>query len=133
MSAQSYIKIWTSKPSDHDEVQVFDLLSYDYKFEKTVTKKGEVLGDMEGGNIRITISGFPTNELLAWVFNPCIQKDGEIVNNDGLIQSAKEQISLKGAECTNLRVHSEGNEVQTILQIYVESMNFGDSCYLNNK
>lgn len=133
MSVQSYIKIWTSKPSDHDEVQVFDLLSYDYKFEKAVTKKGEVLGNMEGGNVRITISGFPTNELLAWIFNPCIQKDGEIINSDGLIQSGKERISLKGAECMNFRIHSEGNEVQSILQIHAECMSFGDSCYLNNK
>jgi len=133
MSTQSYIKIWTSKPSEHDDVQVFDLLSYDYKFEKTVTKRGEVLGNMEGGDIRITISGFPTNELLVWMFNPCIQKDGEIIDSAGLIQSGKEHISLKNAECLNFRIHSDKNEVQLILEIHADSINFGDSCYLSKK
>lgn len=133
MSAQSYIKIWTSKPSEHDDVQVFDLLSYDYKFKKTVTKRGEVLGNMEGGDIRITISGFPTNDLFAWMFNPCIQKDGEIIDNAGLIQSGKEHISLKNAECLNFRIHSEENEVQLILDIHADCIDFGDSCYLNKK
>lgn len=28
MSAQSYIKLWTAEPSEHDEVQAYDLLSY---------------------------------------------------------------------------------------------------------
>lgn len=35
MSAQSYIKFWTAEPSEHDEVQAYDLLSYE-KYIKSV-------------------------------------------------------------------------------------------------
>lgn len=28
MSAQSYIKFWTAEPSEHEEVQAYDLLGY---------------------------------------------------------------------------------------------------------
>ena len=37
MSAQSYIKLWTAEPSEHDEVQAYDLLSYEYDFRKLTT------------------------------------------------------------------------------------------------
>lgn len=32
MSAQSYIKFWTAEPSEHEEVQAYDLLGYEYDF-----------------------------------------------------------------------------------------------------
>lgn len=34
MSAQSYIKFWTTEPSEHEEVQAYDLLGYEYDFRK---------------------------------------------------------------------------------------------------
>ena len=41
MSAQSYIKLWTAEPSEHDEVQAYDLLSYEYDFQKPMTPCGQ--------------------------------------------------------------------------------------------
>ena len=41
MSAQSYIKLWTAEPSEHDEVQAYDLLSYEYDFRKPMTPCGQ--------------------------------------------------------------------------------------------
>lgn len=131
MKAQSFMKIWTSKPTEHDEVQVFDLLSYDYTFEKTATKDGEVLGDTKGGNIQIVILGLPTNELLTWMLGSGLQKDGEIVNSEGLIEGAKEHILLKGAQCFNFRINSDGKGIKCILQIQADCIDFGESCFLN--
>lgn len=34
MNSASYIKLWNSGTSVNDEVQTFDLLSYEYKLEK---------------------------------------------------------------------------------------------------
>lgn len=80
MSAQSYIKFWTAEPSEHEEVQAYDLLGYEYDFRKETTPNGKVTGKTYGGKIRVSIAGFPTEELLEWMFNSRILKDGEVMN-----------------------------------------------------
>ena len=74
MSAQSYIKFWTAEPSEHEEVQAYDLLGYEYDFRKETTPNGKVTGKTYGGKIRVSIAGFPTEELLEWMFNSRILK-----------------------------------------------------------
>lgn len=69
MSVQSYIKFWTAEPSEHEEVQAYDLLGYEYDFRKQTTYSGQVTGKTYGGKIRVSIAGFPTEELLEWMFN----------------------------------------------------------------
>lgn len=49
MSAQSYIKFWTAEPSEHEEVQAYDLLGYEYDFRKETTPSGKVTGKTYGG------------------------------------------------------------------------------------
>ena len=78
MSAQSYIKFWTAEPSEHEEVQAYDLLGYEYDFRKETTPNGKVTGKTYGGKIRVSIAGFPTEELLEWMFNSRILKDGSV-------------------------------------------------------
>lgn len=41
MSVQSYIKFWTAEPSEHEEVQAYDLLGYEYDFRKQTTYSGQ--------------------------------------------------------------------------------------------
>ena len=53
MSAQSYIKLWTAEPSEHDEVQAYDLLSYEYDFRKPTTPCGQAAGK----HSRISLEG----------------------------------------------------------------------------
>lgn len=74
MSAQSYIKLWTAEPSEHEDVQAYDLLEYEYDFSQDADKTGRVIGNMQGGKIDIIISGFPTDDILAWMFSPQIHK-----------------------------------------------------------
>lgn len=52
MSAQSYIKLWTAEPSEHDEVQAYDLLSYEYDFRKPTTPCGQAVGKTTGDRCR---------------------------------------------------------------------------------
>ena len=68
MSAQSYIKLWTAEPSEHDEVQAYDLLSYEYDFQKPMTPCGQAAGKTTGGQMQVSIAGFPSKELLEWMF-----------------------------------------------------------------
>lgn len=95
MSAQSYIKFWTAEPSEHEEVQAYDLLGYEYDFRKETTSNGKVTGKTYGGKIRVSIAGFPTEELLEWMFNSRILKDGEVMNTSGLPGTPKEIIRFK--------------------------------------
>lgn len=76
MSAQSYIKLWTAEPSEHDEVQAYDLLSYEYDFRKPTTPCGQAVGKTTGGQMQVSIAGFPSKELLEWMFNSRILKRG---------------------------------------------------------
>ena len=123
MSAQSYIKFWTAEPSEHEEVQAYDLLSYEYDFEKQARPNGQASGETHGGRMRASIAGFPTEELLEWMFNSRILKDGEVMNTS----------SLSGAQCLELDVHSTVKESRTSLSIHFREMEAGDSCYLNLK
>ena len=79
MSAQSYIKLWTAEPSEHEDVQAYDLLEYEYDFSQDTDKTGRVIGNMQGGKIGIIISGFPTDDRLAWMFSPQIHKNVELM------------------------------------------------------
>ena len=49
MSVQSYIKFWTAEPSEHEEVQAYDLLGYEYDFRKQTTYSGQVIGKISNG------------------------------------------------------------------------------------
>mgnify|MGYP006874899181 FL=1 len=131
MSAQSYIKLWTTEPSEHEEVQAYDLLCYAYYFHKLATQKGQVTGIMHGGKIRVTNAGFPPEELLEWMFSSKILKDGEVMNSSGIPGAPKEVIRFRGARCLDLRVHSTVKESFTSLFIHFREMETGDSCYLN--
>ena len=100
MSAQSYIKFWTAEPSEHEEVQAYDLLSFEYDFEKQACPNGQVTGETHGGRMRASIAGFPAEELLKWMFNSRILKDGEVMNTSGL--SGAPHVRKNGANSRNI-------------------------------
>lgn len=131
MSAQSYIKLWTAEPSEHEDVQAYDLLEYEYDFSQDADKTGRVIGNMQGGKIGIIISGFPTDDLLAWMLSSQIHKNGELMNSSGILGSQKEVIRFSGAQCLEMNVHCTTKECRTKLLIHFKEMETEDSCYLN--
>lgn len=133
MSAQSYIKLWTAEPSEHDEVQAYDLLSYEYDFRKLTTPCGQAAGKTTGGQMQVSIAGFPSKELLEWMFNSRILKSGEVMNTSGKLGTPKETIRFKGAQCLDFHVHSTVKESCISLLIHFREMEAGDSCHLNLK
>ncbi|MCS3024071.1 hypothetical protein NXW75_09515 [Bacteroides xylanisolvens] len=92
---------------------------------------GKVTGKTYGGKIRVSIAGFPTEELLEWIFNSRILKDGEVMNTSGLSGTPKEIIRFKGAQCLDFNVHSTTKESRISLFIHFREMETGDSCHLN--
>ena len=74
MSAQSLYQTLDRRASEHDEVQAYDLLSYEYDFRKPTTPCGQAAGKTTGGQMQVSIAGFPSKELLEWMFNSRILK-----------------------------------------------------------
>lgn len=112
-------------------MQAYDLLGYEYDFRKETTPNGKVTGKTYGGKIRVSIAGFPTEELLEWMFNSRILKDGEVMNTSDLPGTPKEIIRFKGAKCLDFNVHSTTKESRISLFIHFREMETGDSCHLN--
>lgn len=114
-------------------MQAYELLSYEYDFEKQARPNGQVTGKPQGGRMRASVAGFPTEELLEWMFNSRILKEGEVMNTSGMSGTPKEVIRFRGAQCLELNVHSTVKESRTSLSIHFREMEAGDSCHLNLK
>ena len=58
------------------------LQTVDYEFHRSVDKRGEIISELKGGKITITIDGFADSLLLAWLFDDYIKEDGAIIMMD---------------------------------------------------
>ena len=85
------------------------------------------------GQMQVSIAGFPSKELLEWMFNSRILKSGEVMNTSGKLGTPKEIVRFKGAQCLDFHVHSTVKESCTSLLIHFREMEAGDSCHLNLK
>lgn len=107
MNSASYIKLWNSGTSVNDEVQTFDLLSYEYKLEKPASVNGQVTGQTQGGNVVCMISGFPASTLLKWMFDGYLLKDAEIF--DSLTGT---RINVKEAKCSDFKIQVNKKKIR---------------------
>lgn len=58
------------------------LKQMDYNLSRAVGRKGEIISDVQGGNIRVAINGFADAILLAWLYDSMRKEDGAIVTID---------------------------------------------------
>ena len=124
MNSASYIKLWNSGTSVNDEVQTFDLLSYEYKLEKPASVNGQVTGQTQGGNVVCMISGFPASTLLKWMFDGYLLKDAEIF--DSLTGT---RINVKEAKCSDFKIQVNKRKNQVIFPLSEMVLDFGGSCF----
>ena len=124
MNSASYIKLWNSGTSVNDEVQTFDLLSYEYKLEKPASINGQVTGQTQGGNVVCMISGFPASTLLKWIFDGYLLKDAKIF--DSLTGT---RINVKEAKCSDFKIQVNKRKNQVIFHLSAMVLDFGDSCF----
>ncbi|MEN9918239.1 MAG: hypothetical protein RL662_675 [Bacteroidota bacterium] len=114
-------------------VQNYDLLHSEYSFHKDTNKNGEVLSDVVGGTIRVVLPIFPTDELLAWVFDHGKKINGEIVIDDRHGEVI-EKIYFEEARCVAFKLHYEPIERHNIvlqMTINVQRMKLGTIAYEN--
>lgn len=113
--------------------QNYDLIYSEYSFHKKVSKEGEVLSDVAGGNIRVALPVFPNDDLLAWVFDHGKKYNGEIVITDAN-EEVIEKVYFEQARCVEFRLHyepSETNNIILLMTINVQKMNLGTIEYEN--
>lgn len=104
-----------------------------YEFYKKTNRAGEVASGVKGGEINLTISDLPTDELMAWVFDHFKKYNGEvtIIDTDG---TTLEQIYFENARCVGFKMCYEGLERphnKTYLKLSVEHIKIGDVLFDN--
>lgn len=107
----------------------------DYDLCRSVGRKGEIISDVRGGEIRVVIDGFADATLLAWVFDPCRKENGSIVTMDEYEQDIA-QLCFTGASAKNFRVNYDSRVkegVSTILTLEVKEMMTDHDLHFENR
>lgn len=77
----------------------YDVLSCEYQFDKGVNRVGEVNTGIEGGIIKLLITGIPSDALLGWVFDHTKRFNGEVTIIDPKKGTTLEQVYFEEARC----------------------------------
>ncbi|MDR3286818.1 MAG: hypothetical protein LBT27_05195 [Prevotellaceae bacterium] len=112
----------------------YDVYHCEYVFNKGITKGGDIRTEILGGNIRVVLPMFPTNDLLSWAFDSEKKLNGEISIHDAYEESL-EKIYFEDARCVEFHIHYEpGTHIPNVmlsLTINARRMIIGDVEYKN--
>ena len=106
----------------------YNVVDCDYEFYKKTNRVGEVSSGLKGGEINLTISDMPTDELMAWMFDHFKKHNGEVTIMD-TDETTLEQIYFENARCVDFKMKYEGVErphIKTFLKLSVENIKIGD-------
>ena len=76
----------------------------EYAFTKAIDKENQTTGITRGGNITLKVKAMNdgTNELLGWMCDSSLAKDGKIVfMNSSDVKKKMKDVEFKGAYCVN--------------------------------
>ena len=111
----------------------YHVIECDYEFYKKTNRSGEVASGLKGGEINLTVSDPPTDELMAWVFDHFKKYNGEITIMD-TDETTLEQIYFENARCVDFKMRYEALErphTKTYMKLSVENMKIGDVLFDN--
>lgn len=131
----AYLKLKIPK---HDNImglswERYRVIDCNYEFYKKTNRAGEVVSGLNGGEISLTISDVPTNELMAWVFDHFKKYNGEITIMD-TDETTLEQIYFENARCIDFKLRYDGLDrphTKTHLILSVENMQIGNVLFDN--
>lgn len=106
----------------------YRVIDCNYEFYKKTNKSGEVISGLKGGEINLTLSDLPTDELMAWVFDHFKKYNGEVTIMD-TDDATLEQVYFENARCVDFKMRYEGLErphAKTYLKLSVENIKIGD-------
>lgn len=110
---------------------------FDLEFKQDVNEKGKPDSFPYGGQMAITLSETPDENINAWMMDSCSIQDGEIrfLKNDGMIkEGALMQVHFKEAYCVNFRkiMNPKGSGVLTSLVISPRIVKIGNEEFRNS-
>lgn len=83
--------------------ETFSVTQCDYVLKRGTNREGEVSTGVKGGTITVTISDFPTDSVMSWVFDHMRKYNGEITIQDTEFETL-EQIYFENARCVDFRM-----------------------------
>jgi len=111
----------------------YELVACDYHFHKGMNRNGEVCTGLKGGLFTATVTGTPSEALLAWMFDHTKKFNGEVTVMD-LYEETIEQIYFEQARLTGLSLNYKAvntpNTVTTLTMV-VDSLQIGDAYFEN--
>jgi hypothetical protein len=114
--------------------QEYEVVCYDYSFDKQSDKKGYVTSGAVGGIIHVTLADVPTNELMAWVFDHRMFVNGEITLFDNVEGGNENRLSFEDARCVRFNMHYGLNDDANItlqLTIHSQKLILGNTEFIN--
>ncbi|MDR2915100.1 MAG: hypothetical protein LBV74_09760 [Tannerella sp.] len=111
----------------------YRVIDCNYEFYKKTNRAGEVVSGVKGGEINLTLSDLPTDELMAWVFDHFKKYNGEVTIMD-TDETTLEQVYFENARCIDFRMRYGGLErphIKTYLKLSVGNMKIGDVLFDN--
>jgi len=106
----------------------YEIVDADYQLFKEINRSGEVNSDLKGGMIAASVSGVPSQELLAWMFDNFKRFNGEITVMD-ISEETIEQVYFDNARLTGLMLHYKAeNQPNTVTRLSIVA----DKLQINN-
>ena len=112
----------------------YKVFSFSYIFDKDYDRKGNIVSKVKGGNINLTLSALPTDELMGWVFNPQKLVSGQLLRNDESAGIEECYLAFEQARCTKCKIkYSLDNEMQLGIQLTINAalITMGSIVFLN--
>lgn len=113
----------------------YEVVSFNYMFDKDYDRKGNILSDAKGGNISLTLSAIPTDELMEWAFNQRKFMNGQLLCKDEVDGKPKPHLSFEQARCVACKIKYSLNEATQLgmqLTINAAKITLGYVEFLNN-
>lgn len=115
----------------------FEVSVFSYEFDKNINDTGEVISNLDGGIIHLSISNLPKVSLLEWALKHRSFKNGTIQITDIETNSyvIEEEIMFNNAACINMKIIYERNNTNyftTLMSISPQDICLGrNDCWVN--
>lgn len=102
----------------------YELMQADFELHRRINRHGQAGSLLQGGGIRLAISGETDALLWAWLFDPVKKENGEIIITDNH-ERVISKTTFTGALAVNFRIHFDArvrDGLLTIVTLEAESL-----------
>ncbi len=114
----------------------YEVTSFKYMFDKDYDRKGNIVSNVKGGNIGLTLSALPTDALMAWAFDPRKFINGHLLLHDAADGKRKCHLSFEQARCVKCKIKYSLPETRQLgiqLTINAARIILGENGFFSNE